>query len=221
MRLYHGDCLEVMKTLEAGSVDAVVRGNTMNEISDIQAGKAGEYLVCADLLLKGYTAFVVEQALAYDVVVDLNGRIFRVQVKTTRAPRATGDRDLTPAYFFNVRRMGKGGRKAYTKDDADIFALVALDRRHIGYIAEADVRKTMVFRIQDFEGMYFDEQGTERRQRITQMRQEGMSFGAIGKVLEMDRSQVARIVKGEGFRQSGIYLDEFSFEEALKRHGIS
>ena len=192
----------------------------MNEISDIRAGKAGEYLVCADLLLKGYTAFVAEQVLAYDVIVDLGGRMIRIQVKTTRGPRATGGRDLTPAYFFNVRRMGKGGRKAYTSDDADIFALVALDRRIIGYFAESDARQTMVFRIRDFEGMYFDEQGAERRQKIAEMRQQGLSFGAIGKILEMDRSQVSRIAKGEGTRQSGMYLDDFTFEEALTRYGI-
>lgn len=192
----------------------------MNEISDIRAGKAGEYLVCADLLLKGYTAFIAEQVLAYDVIVDLNGRMIRVQVKTTREPRSTGGRDLTPAYFFNIRRMGKGGRKAYTNEDADIFALVALDRKLIGYVAEVDARQTMVFRIPDFEGMYFDEQGANRRQQIIKMRQEGKSFTAIGKTLEMDRAQAFRMFKNEDYRQNGIYLDKFSIEEALKRYGI-
>lgn len=191
----------------------------MNEISDIRAGKAGEYLVCADLLLKGYTAFVAEQVLAYDVVVDLDGRLIRVQVKTTRGPRATGGRDLTPVYFFNARRMGKGGRKSYTSDDADIFALVALDQRIIGYLPESRVRQTMVFRIRDYAGLYFDEQKSERRQKIVEMRQQGMSYGAISKALEMDRSQIARIVKGEGTRQKSIYLDDFTFEEAIKAYG--
>ena len=34
----------------------------------LQIGKAGEYLVCADLILKGYIAFLSEQGLPYDVI---------------------------------------------------------------------------------------------------------------------------------------------------------
>jgi len=37
-------------------------------IDDMQVGKAGEYLVCADLISKGYVAYLSEQGLPYDVV---------------------------------------------------------------------------------------------------------------------------------------------------------
>ena len=42
----------------------------MRVSSELQTGKEGEYLVCADLILKGLIAFPSEQGLPYDVVVD-------------------------------------------------------------------------------------------------------------------------------------------------------
>ena len=39
--------------------------------NELQKGKAGEYLVCADLILKGFVAFISEQGLPYDVVLDI------------------------------------------------------------------------------------------------------------------------------------------------------
>ena len=59
----------------------------MKNISDLQIGKAGEYLVCADLILQGHIAFPSEQGLPYDVVFEYKDRLYKVQVKTTRAPR--------------------------------------------------------------------------------------------------------------------------------------
>ena len=50
-------------------------------------GKAAEHLVCADLLMKGYNAFLSDQGLPFDVVIDLGRRLFRVQVKGTAKPK--------------------------------------------------------------------------------------------------------------------------------------
>ena len=47
-RLLLGDSLEILPTL--GPVDAVV--------TDLAAGAAGEHLVCADLLMQGFRAFL-------------------------------------------------------------------------------------------------------------------------------------------------------------------
>ena len=54
---------------------------------DLEIGKAAEHLVCYDLLLKGYNAFLSDQGLPYDIIVDLGSRILRVQVKGTRRPK--------------------------------------------------------------------------------------------------------------------------------------
>jgi len=123
----------------------------MKDIKDFQAGKAGEFLVCADLLLQGYVAYLTEQGLHYDLVVDCIGRLFRIQVKTTRTYRSVPQRiKHTPAYLFNVRRCGKSGRGRYETSDLDIMALVALQERIIGYIPINQVKTTMAFRTRKY-----------------------------------------------------------------------
>ena len=42
-------------------------------LSDLELGKAAEHLVVADLILSGYRAYLTEQGLPYDVVVDHEG----------------------------------------------------------------------------------------------------------------------------------------------------
>ncbi len=52
---------------------------SMDKLSDLELGKAAEHLVVADLILSGYRAYLTEQGLPYDVVVDHEGRLYRVQ----------------------------------------------------------------------------------------------------------------------------------------------
>lgn len=114
--------------------------------SDLQIGKAGEYLVCADLILKGHIAFPSEQGLSFDVVMSAGQKLYKIQVKTTRKPIPVPQRVArTDKYCFHVRRCGKGGRMSYLSGDVDIFALVALDSRTIGYIDAKKVKQTMFF----------------------------------------------------------------------------
>jgi len=115
-------------------------------MNDLQAGKAGEYLVCADLILKGYIAFPSEQGLPFDIVLSANGNLYKMQVKTTRKPQSVPQRvKRTDKYIFHIRRCGKGGRQSYAEGDVDIFAVVALDTRTIGYLSAKDVKQTMFF----------------------------------------------------------------------------
>ncbi len=189
----------------------------METITDIQAGKAGTYLVCADLIVKGYIAYPSEEALSYDVVADVKGRLIRVQVKTTREPKAVPQRkEYTPAYLFNIRRMGRDGRKSYTSSDVDIFALVALDTNIIGYISEKRAKQTMIFRIPDYSGAYFGERNSDRNKKVIELREKGLSFTQIAKELNIDRAQAHRITSGkEGGNQRGLYLNDLSFEDAM------
>jgi len=191
----------------------------MKEINDLQAGKVGEYLVCADLILKGYIAFLSEQGLSYDIVFDYKGGLIRLQVKTTRRPKAMPQRkNYTPVYRFNIRRMGKQGRRRYTSEDVDLFALVALDTRTIGYIVESEVKQTMDFRIRAHEGNYYGERHAGRRDKILELRKQGLSFTGIGNRLGLDRGQAWRIANGkEGVGTHGHYLDELRLDDALGR----
>jgi hypothetical protein len=127
----------------------------MNNISDLQIGKAGEYLVCADLILQGHIAFPSEQGLPYDVVFDYKDRLYKVQVKTTRTSRNIPQRkNPVKGYIFNIKRRGKGNHSRTTNDSCDMFALVALDTKIIGYLPNTDVKETMNFRTEKFRGTY-------------------------------------------------------------------
>lgn len=138
--LYHGDCLEILPTLD--KVDAVV--------TDLAAGAAGEHLVCADLLLQGYRAFLSDQNCPYDVAVDVGGRLIRIQVKSTRQAKAIPQRvGHHPAYMWHVRRAGKGGARNYNDGEFDLLALVALDCRRIAYLPPSSQAQTVHIRPHD------------------------------------------------------------------------
>lgn len=104
---------------------------------DLEVGMAGEHLVVADLLLRGYRAVMAEQHCPYDVLVELNRRFVRVQVKSVRGPSTEGANQRQPAYIWGIRRAGKGRQRVYGADQFDLLACVALDRRLIAYIPEA------------------------------------------------------------------------------------
>lgn len=138
--IHTGDCLDVMPTLEAESFDAIV--------TDLAAGTAAEHLVCADLLLAGYRAFLADQNCPYDVAVESGGRLIRVQVKATRTVRRIPQRAVhRSAYLFHTRRAGKAGQRRYAEDDFDVLALVALDIRRIAYVPFSGLRDTIFIRV--------------------------------------------------------------------------
>ena len=124
--IHHGECLDVLRTIPDCSIDSIV--------TDLAAGTAAEHLVCADLLMSGYRAFLSDQNCPYDVAVEVDGRLVRVQVKSTRSVKATPQRVVhTPTYLWHAKRAGKGAKRRY-KDEFDILALVALDVRAIAYV---------------------------------------------------------------------------------------
>jgi hypothetical protein len=186
-------------------------------LTDLAAGKAGEYLVCADLILKGHVAFPSEQGLPYDVIAQINGRLYKIQVKTTRGPRPVPQRkEYIPAYLFHIR-CGKGGIKQYGNDDVDIFALVALDTKCISYIPASDIRSTMIFRSPALRGQYKNEIDMQNAILVKENTTKGMSGRGIAKLTGLDPSTVSRIRKrkrlSKGHRSS--YLDEYTFEKAF------
>lgn len=137
--VYDGGCLAVLRTMPDASVDSVV--------TDLATGTAAEHLVCADLLLAGWRAFLADQNCPYDVAVDVGGRLIRIQVKATRAQRSIPQRAThIPAYMWNVRRAGKAGARVYAVDDFDLLALVALDVRCTAYLPPSQHKQTVHIR---------------------------------------------------------------------------
>ena len=100
----------------------------------LEVGKAAEHLVCADLILAGYRAFLSDQGLPYDLIVDLGSRLIKVQVKSTFSPRPIPEITHTQKYIWHVRRVGKGRKRIIGNDEFDILALVALDIRRTAYL---------------------------------------------------------------------------------------
>lgn len=122
-----------------------VRNCNLRVSAEMEIGRAGEYLVMADLLLNGWVAYPTSQGVPYDIAVDIGDRILRVQVKSTKMPKTPAALNRgTPLYVFHTRRAGKQGRRRYSNDDFDVLALVALDRRLIAYYALADTRNDSI-----------------------------------------------------------------------------
>ena len=112
--------------------------------ADLVAGTAAEYLVCADLLLAGFSAFRADQACPYDVVVDLGHRLARVQVKAAREPRPYMQVRQTHIVGYTwYCRQGKGATRAYDPTSFDVLALVALDTRRVAYLPAQSARQTV------------------------------------------------------------------------------
>lgn len=136
-------------------------------VTDLAAGTAAEHLVCADLLLEGWRAFLADQNCPYDVAVDVGGRLVRLQVKATRQQRAIPQRARhIPAYMWNVRRAGKGGRRVYGQNEFDLLALVGLDIRRTAYVPPSAHAQTIHIRPPGAKGgKHFDDYPFEQAVR--------------------------------------------------------
>lgn len=115
-------------------------GNDQTKIGEsIDLGRAAELLVASDLEFQGYTVSFAPQMCSYDLLVDVGGRILRVQAKATKSPY-TWDNKKSDKYRFRLQKGGgniiKGQvkRKNYDPSEVDIFALVAADIKTIAYV---------------------------------------------------------------------------------------
>lgn len=103
---------------------------------NLQQGKAAEHLVCCDLIMQGYNVFLADQGCEFDIVIDANGRLYKVQVKSTFKMKIY-DR-AKYVYRFGTRR-GKGGKQRTRTIDCDFYAFVALDIRKVSYFKASEM----------------------------------------------------------------------------------
>tara|TARA_B100001063_G_C16779142_1_gene569366 strand:- start:4414 stop:4980 length:567 start_codon:yes stop_codon:yes gene_type:complete len=185
--------------------------------NDLMIGVAGEHLVCFDLITKGFTAFMTEQGLPYDLIADIDGKLTRIQVKTTRTHSATPQRkNHYPSYTFNIRKCGKGGRSSYSGDDVDLFALVCVDTRQVGYVSMHDMPSTLSVRVDAFKGKYLNEVQEARANKVLELKAQGVTNTEIGKIVGMDKSVVGRVVGGKSKKtEHGVYFSDLTLEKAL------
>lgn len=186
-------------------------------LSELHIGRAGEHLTAADLLLKGYDCFPAAQGMPYDLVVDQDSWLYKVQVKTTLTTKPVPQRkDHVPAYLFWVNRCGKEGQKGYNAKEVDIFALVALDTKEIGYIAAHRMPTSLIVRSSAYRGQYLDERIGARNNAIRADLSAGMTVSAVCLKYELDRAYVHRVKNGPDYTKSkGLYLTDLTLKKAI------
>jgi hypothetical protein len=105
------------------------------------------------------------------LVLDTGRKMLKIQVKTTREPRIIPQREKEyKTYFYHVKRNGKGGKNHYADDEVDVFALVALDTRQVGYILNGDMPTSLSLRVDSMRGTYGDEQGLKHYNDIMELK---------------------------------------------------
>ena len=192
-------------------------------ISDLQIGKAAEYLVCADLILKGYIAYPSEQGLAYDVILDNGKDLIKIQVKATRSfKQLNNSPEKNPFYVFNIGINGKNHkRKKYSENDVDVFAIVALNTYEIGYLKNKDVKTSMNFRVSEFRGTYANENRALLKLKCIQMRKEGVSVSKIATELKINEHTVYKYCDENNkislHGKEGRYLTDYKIEDIWKK----
>ena len=133
----------------------------------LEVGKAAEHIVCAHVILQGYSAYLSDQGLPYDVVIDAGGRLLKVQVRATAKVKdvSPGRDSADLKYSFSVRRRGNGGSQRLRDKDCDLVALVALDCMEVAFLPLADCGQT----VQLFpKGKIFRARYPRRKGRIDQ-----------------------------------------------------
>jgi hypothetical protein len=191
----------------------------LSHLSDFLVGKAGEYIVCADLLLKGYNAFPIEHNLPYDIVLNIGDKMYRVQVKTTRDARFVfKDKGKTPSYCFSLSNKGYARKKKYTAEDVDFYALVALDTKEVGYYPFCERSGTLYFRCPKFKGKYWDEKWLEIAPKINDFKSQGLSTKEIAAKLDMNIAALYGYFHSKrrpNWGAKGLYFDELTLERCL------
>lgn len=118
----------------------------------LKVGKAAEHLVCADLLMRGYNVSLASQGSPYDAIVEVDGELLRVQIKSsqwTRNINASG-RNERQAYSWRIRDAQCDGDNIL-KTTADIIACVAMDIMMVAYFAAYDCPATVQLDASDRE----------------------------------------------------------------------
>lgn len=169
----------------------------IRDSKELQIGKAGEYLTCADLIIKGFISFPSEQGLPYDVLLDTGKKLLKVQVKTTLGPRVVPQRKKdSRAYVFNVKRAGKGGKLRYEKDEIDLFALVCIDTMKVGYIQNNFMPQTLILRVDHLRGSYYDEKGIVDCAKVRELKKSN-SNAEVFRLTGISQSTICRYSKDD------------------------
>ena len=184
----------------------------IRDSKQLQIGKAGEYLVCADLIMKGFIAFPSEQGLPYDVLLDTGEKLLKVQVKTTEKARLVQQRkNPIPAYIFSIKRAGSNGKTRYEEKEIDLFALVCLDTMQIGYLTNKEMPTTINIRVDASRGSYYDEKGIQDFEKVKELNKTIKNQSEISRITGIAVATVNRYLKDDWkpFESKARYFSDF------------
>lgn len=168
-------------------------------------------------MMQGYDCFHAAQGMPYDLVADIDGRLLRVQVKTTRQPEILSQRNVNRvAYRFWVGRCGKGGKSTYAENDVDLFALVALDTKQVGYLSAVNMPKTFFVRPDSNRGLHTDEMLVARNQNILAGLNAGKEPAELASTFGVSLPYVCQVKFGRARKHiAGCYFGDLPLSAAI------
>lgn len=96
----------------------------MSISNELQIGKAGEYIVCADIIIKGLVCYPSEQGLPYDVVIDNGSRLLKCQETPLYSDtlKVAGRVDLIAEYDGQLSIIDfKTARRRKSREEIDCY----------------------------------------------------------------------------------------------------
>ena len=102
-------------------------------------GRAGEYIVAAELELAGFPCSHAAEGLSYDLIAQTkDGSLCRIQVKAA----SVASRPDTRQAFYRFKSKNRG---LCDYENVDVFAFVALDKRVATFARAAYIQTRSVF----------------------------------------------------------------------------
>jgi len=136
-------------------------------MNEVETGKLGEHICCVRLIKLGFGAEIVNLNKT-DVIVDIRGKLLRVQVKSSSLI-ADSSRKMRSSYQFAVSHSGK--KKPLNLSHCDVMAFVSIPKEkvyfmHIDLIGGASSKR--------INKKYFEEEDLEQRTFIKCLKHMGV-----------------------------------------------
>ena len=150
------------------------------------------------------------------MLLDVGNRILKIQVKTTQIHKRTNQwKGINNAYVFSIKRKGSSGLKKYDDNEVDIFAVVTLDTKQIGYIKNCEMPTTINIRVDNLKGSYHDEKGICIYEKVLKLKEKGFKVSQICEQLKIGETSVRNYLK-DGYKPyitSALYMSDLQREK--------
>ena len=118
----------------------------MNITNPNEKGKVTESLILSYVLQLGYSVSIpFGDKDKYDQIWDINNKLLRIQIKTSRLNRQEKNPDQNVSIRFNCKSIINGQTKKYSKEDIDYFATYWGGKVYMVPVEECSVEKTLRF----------------------------------------------------------------------------